>query len=109
MSFDKLVEEKIKEAMANGEFDNLAGKGKPLDLSDYFATPEELRLGYSVLKSAHVIPPEAQLLGELDELRTRLDKSRNAEEQRRLKKAIEEVTLKLNLLVEYYKRKGRRS
>jgi hypothetical protein len=32
MSFQKNVDEKIKEAIARGEFDNLPGKGKPLDL-----------------------------------------------------------------------------
>jgi hypothetical protein len=43
---------KIKEAIARGEFDNLPGKDKPLDLDAYFATPEHLRMGYSILKSA---------------------------------------------------------
>jgi DnaJ family protein C protein 28 len=30
--FEKLVEEKLREAIANGEFDDLPGKGKPQDL-----------------------------------------------------------------------------
>jgi DnaJ family protein C protein 28 len=30
--FDKLVEEKLREAIANGEFDDLPGKGRPQDL-----------------------------------------------------------------------------
>jgi hypothetical protein len=34
MSFDKLVESLIKEAQERGEFDNLPGKGKPIDLSE---------------------------------------------------------------------------
>ncbi|MBM4458034.1 MAG: DUF1992 domain-containing protein [Chloroflexi bacterium] len=32
MSFDGLVDQKIQEAMARGEFDNLPGQGRPLDL-----------------------------------------------------------------------------
>jgi DnaJ-like protein len=32
MSFQKNVDEKIKEAIARREFDNLPGRGKPLDL-----------------------------------------------------------------------------
>ena len=36
MSFQRNVDEKIKEAIARGEFDNLPGKGKALDLDDYF-------------------------------------------------------------------------
>ena len=49
MFSEKLIEEIIREAMEKGEFDNLPGKGKPLDLDAYFATPEDVRLGYSVL------------------------------------------------------------
>ena len=52
----KNVDEKIKEAIARGEFDNLPGRGKPLDLDAYFATPEHLRMGYSILKNADIIP-----------------------------------------------------
>jgi len=32
MAFEKIAEEKIQEAIATGEFDDLPGKGKPLDL-----------------------------------------------------------------------------
>ena len=44
MSFDKIVEALIKEAQARGEFDNLPGKGKPIDLTEYFEAPEEIRV-----------------------------------------------------------------
>ncbi|CAN5680986.1 hypothetical protein BH24ACI1_BH24ACI1_26200 [soil metagenome] len=39
MSLEKSVEEKIRQAIANGEFDNLAGAGKLLNFDDYFNTP----------------------------------------------------------------------
>ncbi len=45
MNFDKAVESIIKEAMERGEFDNLPGKGKPIHLTAYFDTPEEVRFG----------------------------------------------------------------
>ena len=38
--------------MERGELDNLSGKGKPIDLTEYFATPEEACLANSVLKNA---------------------------------------------------------
>ena len=44
MSFDRMVEAMIKEAMERGEFDNLPGKGQPIDLTEYFEMPEEVRL-----------------------------------------------------------------
>jgi len=69
MSFDRIVEALIKEAMARGEFDNLPGKGKPIDLIEYFETPEEVRLANSVLKNASMTSREAELLKEIAELK----------------------------------------
>ena len=66
MSFQKNVDEKIKEAIAKGEFDNLPGKGTPLDLDAYFAAPEHLRIGYSILKGADIIPEEMELLRQIE-------------------------------------------
>jgi hypothetical protein len=50
MSLENFIDEKIQEAMAKGEFDDLPGRGKPIDLSDYFATPEDRRITYSVFE-----------------------------------------------------------
>jgi hypothetical protein len=105
MSFDKLVEEKIREAMANGEFDNLAGRGKPLDLDSYFATPEDVRLAYSLLKSSGFIPEEMALLKEIDSLKAALDKSPSEDERKQIKKKIDERVMRFNLLVERYRRR----
>jgi hypothetical protein len=69
MSFDRIVEAIIKEAMGRGEFDNLPGKGKPIDLTEYFETPEEVRVAHSVLKNAGMIPREVELLREIAELK----------------------------------------
>jgi hypothetical protein len=107
MNFDRLIEEKIREARENGEFDNLSGKGKPIDLTPYFATPEDLRLGYSLLKNANVIPQELDLLKEVETLKEKFAKSTNKEERERLKKEIDDKTLKFNLLFELYKRRNR--
>jgi len=52
MSLDRVVEEIIQAAMTRGEFDNLPGAGKPLDLDSYFAAPEDLRMARAMLKSA---------------------------------------------------------
>ena len=107
MSFDKLVEEKIRQAMAEGEFDNLPGRGKPLNLNSYFATPEEVRVAYSMLKSAGFVPEEAQLLKDIEALRVRFEGCPDEDERRRLKKSIDEKLLKLNLLVERNKTRSR--
>ena len=91
--------------MAEGEFDNLPGKGKPINLDDYFATPEDLRLSYGVLKNAGVVPEQAQLLNEVESLRLDLERCSDEVERARIKRSIEALILKMNLITEYYKRK----
>jgi Domain of unknown function (DUF1992) len=106
MSFYRNAEEKIKEAIANGEFENVGGKGKPLDLDAYFATPEHLRMSYSILKDAGIIPEELELLKQIDGLRKSLDSCTSQSEKRTIQKQLSEKTTNFNMRVERF-RKGR--
>jgi hypothetical protein len=108
MSFQKNVDEKIQEAIARGEFDNLPGKGKPLDLDAYFATPENLRMGYSILKSADIIPEEMELLRQIEGLKKSLDSSTTPMEQKALRQQLSEKLTNLNMRMEH-NRKTRRT
>ena len=101
--FDKLVEQKIREAQKAGEFDRLEGAGRPVNLEAYFATPEELRAGYAVLKNAGVLPEEAALLKEINETAALLDASRDRSERERLRREIEGLRLKYDLMSERYR------
>lgn len=107
MSFDELVEEKIQEAMARGDFDNLAGAGKPLDLDSYFAAPEDLRMAWAMLKNAGYMPEAVQALREIATLKTQLAAATSAVERTKLKKALDDKTLSFNVLMEL-QRRGRR-
>lgn len=106
MSIEKHVEKMIKEAMERGEFDNLAGRGQPVDLSDYFSTPEEMRLGHKMLKDANIVPEELELLREAEALKAELARCSTEEERRKIRRAIDEQLLKYNLLKER-RRRGR--
>ena len=86
MSLEKIIEEKILEAIANGEFDNLEGAGKPLNLDDYFATPEDVRVGHSLLKSNKFVPLEVDLLKEIGELKEKVKDCPNENEKAKLSK-----------------------
>ena len=73
MNWTKLAENRIEEAIASGEFENLPGKGQPLDLAEYFALPPAERAGVALLKNARIVPPEVELMraiGELEEALT---------------------------------------
>ena len=104
---DKTVEGIIKEAQVRGEFDlnNNPKKGKPLELSTYFETPEHLRLAYKILKDSGYIPEEIDLKKEIGKLEEKLKRMLDTKERKKLRKEIELKTLKLNLIVESYKRK----
>ena len=100
MFSEKLIEEKIREAMEKGEFDDLPGKGKPLDLDAYFATPDDVRLAFSVLKSAGCLPVEVELQKEIESLKARLEECDGELEGQSLRKEIEGKTLKLSLMMD---------
>jgi hypothetical protein len=104
MSIEKFVEDQIKKAMAEGEFDNLPGKGKPIDLDGYFQTPEHLRICYSILKNGQFIPEEVQMLKDIEALREQEANCSDHEQKNQLAKTIREKVLSFNLAMERYRR-----
>jgi hypothetical protein len=107
MSFDRIVEALIKEAQERGEFDNLPGKGKPIDLSTYFETPEEVRMVQSVLKNAGMTLPEVILLREIAELRQLLAAVTEETKKQDLQKQIQHKQMEFNLMMERQKRRSK--
>lgn len=62
--FDDLVGELIREAEAQGKFDNLPGQGKPLNLEDNPYVGDRA-MGYHLLKSNGYAPREIELVKEI--------------------------------------------
>ena len=58
------VEEQIQEAQARGEFDNLPGFGKPLNLDESLFIGDKA-MAYSLLKGNGFAPPEIELAKEI--------------------------------------------
>lgn len=67
-AIDSLVEQRILEAEQRGEFADLPGAGRPLELDDDPLVPEELRVAHRVLKNAGFVPPEVEDIRSLREL-----------------------------------------
>ena len=105
MDFEKIAIEKIKEAMEKGEFDDLPGSGKPLQgLDSYFATPESVRLGYSILKNSGFVPEEVALLKEINFLKEQIAANTDPTKKSELNSQIAELQLKYDLLMENYQK-----
>ena len=67
--FSKIAEQRIREAIENGEFNCLEKMGRPITLEDETWVPEDLRPAYRVLKNSGCIPPELELRKEILGLR----------------------------------------
>ena len=104
MSVEKHIDRMIQAAIERGEFKNLEGEGKPLDLDAYFATPEDVRMGYSVLKSNHIVPEEVDRLKEIGDLRERLEAA-SEEERPKIAKLLRERELAFSMILERNKRR----
>ena len=94
----RIAEQRILEAQREGAFDNLSGKGKPLKLEDLSWVPEDLRIGYHVLKNAHVLPPEVELLKGIHTLEDLLKYIEDEDERRSLAKSIQWKMIHLDML-----------
>jgi len=71
---DDLAEQRIRNAMADGGFDDLPGRGKPLVLDDDALVPEDMRLAHRVLKNAGYVPEALQLRSEIGAIEHVLEK-----------------------------------
>lgn len=93
----RIVEQRIKEALERGDFDDLPGKGKPLPIEDDSMVPDELRLAYKILKNAGCVPPELELHREIRRMEDLLKDLPDEEERYKLMKKINFQILKLNM------------
>jgi len=89
---ETMAENKIREAMTRGEFENLPGAGKPLRLEDDSMIPDDLRVAYKILRNAGCIPPELEVRKEIVTLR---DLLRTIEDEGVKREKIRELNYKL--------------
>lgn len=96
--FEKIIESRIKKAQDEGAFDNLPGKGRPLQLEDDRHIPEDLRMAYKVLKNADCLPPELQLRKEIRATEDLLAGMKDTVKKYRIIKKLNFLVLRLNAM-----------
>jgi hypothetical protein len=79
----KLLEDHIGQSLAqsaaSGELKAAPSYGKPLNFGDgYDETPAELRMGFKILKDAGVVPPEVELMRQIEALQQSIDRDPTA-------------------------------
>ena len=98
--FARIAEQRIQEAMERGDFDNLALKGEPLPVEELSHVPEELRMGYKVLKNAGVLPEELELKREIIDLRGLLAACTDEGERSVIRRRLSARQLRFDMLME---------
>ena len=96
--FENIVEERIKKAQKQGQFDNLKGANKPIVFEPY-SGPEELRMGYKILKNAGFLPPEIELRKKISHVEELLTAAGNDSEVKQgLEKKLKFLMTRLDLM-----------
>ena len=107
MAFNRVAENRIREAVAEGKFDNLSRAGERIDLEEYFSTPEDLRLAYSILKNANCAPAEVELLNEIARVKEALARAEDDASKLSLEQTLADRQTELAILLERRTRQPR--
>ena len=105
MSSGNIIEKFIQDALGCGEFDNLPGKGTPLDLTPYFNILDDLRMKYLVLKSNQIVPAKVDLIREIADLETEISEEKAETAKRVSSRKLNDKTLALDLALARRKRR----
>jgi hypothetical protein len=97
-ALERVAEKRINEAIQRGEFDNLPGSGKPLNLEDDRQIPDDLRLAYKILRNANCLPPELELQKAIRTAEELLSSLKDESAKYRQIKKINYLIMKLNTM-----------
>lgn len=95
--FEAIVEERIKKAQQNGDFNDLPGSGKPLELNADQHIPEDLRLPYKILKNADCLPEEILLKKEIQRTEDLLAAMPDTADRYKTMRKLNFLIMKLNV------------
>ena len=93
----KIADQRILEAMARGDFDDLEGQGKPLELEEDALVPAEHRLANRVLKNAGYVPEEVRLRADISRMEQAVQAARDEGERRAALSRLGTLRLRLEL------------
>lgn len=118
-NLESAIDKQIREAMERGDFDNLKGTGKPLNLARDPNVPEDWELAFNMLRNAGYAPDWIETRKEVDATRAKLfaplerflkNPPANPQERARLQEKLIEQFRKqateLNRLIDTYNLKA---
>ena len=93
--FDRIIEERIRQAQKEGKFEKLPGSGKPLP-EEQINAPDDIRLAYKILKNADCLPAELELKKEIRNMQELLSGMQETAEKYNTLKKLNLLIMKLN-------------
>ena len=96
----QIAEARIRDAIARGDFDELPGKGQPLELEDLADVPADLRAAHIVCKTAGFLPEELELRRGVLTLRDLISACADDDERVTLRRELNAASLRLAVLRE---------
>lgn len=100
MDFSTLMsEQRIRKAYEEGEFNELPGFGKPMDLNDDAGIPEELKMAHRMMKNAGYSTEEAELKQEMMRIEDLIRTCEDDVEAKSLHRELNEKVLKYNAML----------
>lgn len=94
---DEVAEKAILAAQRRGEFDNLRGMGRRLELEDDSMIPEDLRMAYKILRNSGHLPPEMEQEKEIQRALDLLEDCKDEQTKLRQLEKLNFLVAKINM------------
>ncbi|NMH70796.1 DUF1992 domain-containing protein [Bacillus sp. RO3] len=100
MDFSMIMsEQRIKKAYEDGEFKELPGFGKPLNLDDDAGIPQELKMAHRMMKNAGFTTEEMNIKNEMMRIEDLIRVCEDDLEKQELQRNLNERMLKYNAML----------
>lgn len=96
----RMAEEKIQQALREGQLDNLPGKGKPIEIEDLSSMPPEMRMSYLMMKNSGFLPEEVVVRKEIVSIEKMIALCEDPEEKEAYRRKLSEKELKWKMMME---------
>ncbi|ETD89900.1 DUF1992 domain-containing protein [Rhodobacter capsulatus] len=102
MKFSDMAERQILKAQAEGQFENLRGAGKPLNMDDNAGSSDAI--GFRIMAEAGALPREIELRKAVEAQTEKLRAAPTEEDRRREARVLADLQLRLDIEAEARRR-----
>lgn len=102
MKFSDMAERQILKAQAEGQFENLRGAGKPLNMADNAGSSDAV--GFRIMAEAGALPREIELRKAVAAQTEKLRAAPTEEDRRREARVLADLQLRLDIEAEARRR-----